>query len=122
MSLIETKLSEFLNDPRFKSFYIGQTNDFESSAEDHKNEGYNYVWKIAYSNDPATIDQAEIDLIQYFKRNHVIAFENINGGGAGNKSNVVYVAVRAQIGHIDDLYDDAFDIDGLNIELPNVNE
>ena len=63
-----------------------------------------------------------MDLIQYFKRNHVIAFENINGGGAGNKSNVVYVAVRAQIGHIDDLYDDAFDIDGLNIELPNVNE
>lgn len=120
---IEDRLSEFLHNPRFTSFYIGQTNDFEKRAEEHRNnEGYNYVWSIAEGS-PRAINQAEIDLINFFRENQVIHLDNRIDGGAGNDSNTIYVAVRATINEVGDLYDDLVPIDGLeNIIIPDVND
>ena len=123
LRLIEDRLSEFLHNSRFSSFYIGQTNDFERRAEEHRNkEGYNYVWSIAEGS-PSAINQAEIDLINFFRKNQVIPLDNKIDGGAGNDSNTIYVAVRATINEVGDLYDGLVSINGLeNIKIPEVND
>ncbi len=125
LRLIEDRLSEFLHNSRFSSFYIGQTNDFERRAEEHRNnEGYNYVWSIAEGS-PSAINQAEIDLIKFFRenQNQVIPLDNKINGGAGNDSNTIYVAVKATINEVGDLYDGLVSINGLeNIKIPEVND
>lgn len=103
------QLVKLLSKETCSGFYIGKTNDCNSRSCDYENEGFAFFWEFA-KGDCITINQGEIDLIDYFKEESSLKSKCLNeeSGGAGSPdATYLYVAVKIEgIKHIDELNDD----------------
>lgn len=109
LKVLIPQLEALLSKETYSGFYIGKTDDCNSRSCDHENEGYAFFWEFAKGNSE-TINQGEIDLINYFKEASNLKDKCLNekNGGAGNP-NAIYLYVTVKINgirQIDELNDD----------------
>lgn len=99
------QLEELLSKETYSGFYIGKTDDCNSRSCDHENEGFAFFWEFA-KGDCITINEGEIDLINYFKKESSLKSKCLNekGGGAGNP-NATYLYVTIKINGIKQIHE-----------------
>lgn len=92
-------------DDTIKNFYIGKTDDVNARECEHINDGYTNFSIIA-TGTPNKINNAEIELISYFRASRLKSkLVNINNGGGGNAEadNLYIVFVRCNVEDISEV-------------------
>lgn len=105
-----TAINAALLDKDIKSFWVGKTNNITRRFQEYYEEiGCHDIKEIA-NGEREIINQAEIDLLQYFREHRYLGdkLENPNRGGGGNEdSDKLYIVVTYHTGNaktIDDLW------------------
>lgn len=118
ISFIKRRVCAHLTDYPKMEFKIRKTSDLDECKQGYAGM---YLWPLA-TGAPEVINQAEKDIVAFFKNNPMCKNEH-EGGGGSTDATLLYLAMRMKENStIDDLCDDMVDITDLPINLTNIKQ
>ena len=91
--------------PTVCEFYIGKTDNIEQRRSDHYVKDGCQVTLAVATSCPEMINEAEKQVIAYFKEKNNSKIKNIGSGGEGPDGTILYVALKLEIKEIYEIED-----------------